>query len=85
MTTVPTVHTNGTSREALMEQRSDAIRALHAAERALREMAPHGRDFPSGGLSEAMGQHERRVDSLRRLRASIEAERQAIFATRKGA
>ena len=82
---VPTVHVNGTSREALMAQRSDAIRALHVARKALAEAAPNARDFPSGGYPEAVTQHEQRLDAITKVIRSIDAERQAIFASRREA
>jgi hypothetical protein len=41
----PTVNLNGTSKAALIQYRLDAITALEAALDALREIAPHGRDY----------------------------------------
>lgn len=41
----PTVHMGGTSKNSLLEALEDARTALRAAETALRETAPHGRDY----------------------------------------
>jgi|688.fasta_scaffold1240297_2 hypothetical protein len=43
----PTVNLNGTSKAALIQYRLDAITALEAALEALREITPHGRDYPN--------------------------------------
>jgi len=82
---VPTVHGNGTSREALMEQRGDALRAIRATLEALTQMAPNARDYPDGGYSEAVTQHVARVAAIKDVGLSIEAERQAIFDSRREA
>jgi hypothetical protein len=42
---LPTVHLNGTSREALLRQQLDVIRALQNAKRVICENAPHARDY----------------------------------------
>lgn len=44
--TTPIVNSNGTSREALSDERIDAIRAIHAAREALCAITIHGRDYP---------------------------------------
>lgn len=43
----PSVNLNGTSKAALIQYRLDTITALEAALDALREIAPHGRDYPT--------------------------------------
>jgi len=43
---VPIVNLNGTSKEELIKQCSDAYEALENAKRYLNHMAPHGRDYP---------------------------------------
>jgi hypothetical protein len=42
---LPTVHSNGTSREELVSLRLDVVRAIREAVVALRKAAPHGRDY----------------------------------------
>lgn len=42
---VPTVHLNGTSREALIEELQDAISALDIARGAMRSAWPNPRDY----------------------------------------
>ena len=42
---VPTVHLNGTSKDALVKNLENAYRALLEACRSLNETAPHGRDY----------------------------------------
>lgn len=41
----PTVHLNGTSKDALIKGYHEALTALTAAEKALTETAPHPRDY----------------------------------------
>jgi len=41
----PTLHLNGSGGEALARALRDAVEALYAAERAVREVAPNGRDY----------------------------------------
>lgn len=46
---IPTVHMNGTSRDELVKQLSDAYTAIDAAMDVLRKATPHGRDYyPQG-------------------------------------
>lgn len=45
MNTLPHVNINGTSRRALIDQRTEALSALLRAEQALQRMAPHPRDY----------------------------------------
>ncbi len=42
---VPTVHSNGTSREELVSQRLSVVTAIREAVVELRKAAPHGRDY----------------------------------------
>lgn len=45
----PTVHSNGTSKQALYDQMRAACDALRAAQQAMMEAAPNGRDYyPQG-------------------------------------
>lgn len=77
---LPIVHMNGTSREALVQCRADAIDKLHMAGIALALMGPNGRDhYPEPGLMDkAVQQHDRRINALKALIAEIEAEMVAI-------
>ena len=68
----PTVHLNGTSRESLQEQLSQAGGAIQLALKALNEAAPHARDYYPQGDGEvytesfrtAVAQHEDRYARL---------------------
>ena len=64
---VPTVHLNGTSKQELLEQQSNARHKISEAITALRHTAPHGRDYYVQGNSafrEAQKQHCNRVRQL---------------------
>lgn len=70
--TLPTIHLNGTGREALVKQNADVSYAIDAAIKLAGEAAPHGRDYYPQGNGEpyppafqmARAEHE---DRLRRL------------------
>ena len=65
---LPTIHLNGTSRESLRKQISEAARAVATAMVALSDMAPHGRDYyPQGDSAYLMAvkEHKARAESLR--------------------
>jgi pantothenate synthetase len=67
MATFPTIHLNGTSIEALLEQNRQVSRALRATLEAMSEAAPHGRDYyPQGSeaLGQALAEHKSRVDQI---------------------
>jgi hypothetical protein len=77
--TKPTVHLNGTSRAELARQLSEARKAIRAAQDALNEASPNGRDYypqPLGALRAATGEHLARARAL----ASIDAELAALQA-----
>ena len=64
----PTVHMNGTSRDALLDQLFDAINAIHEAGKKLARACPNGRDYYTQGaaaLNEALLQHEGRMAKLK--------------------
>lgn len=64
---VPTVHLNGTSREALVEENMKALAAVHAAFEAVRGAAPNARDYyvqSSTAFNEARKQHVERLLAL---------------------
>ena len=65
----PIVHLNGTSKEELVNLRREFAHALRLAETKLAEMAPSGRDYyPKPGLmTDAVTQHNRRMDMLKKL------------------
>lgn len=74
---LPIVNMNGTSRQALVEQRADACTALRAAIKSLREMSPHGRDFQTAqvGIFEiARDHHQARVTTVIEMLDEIMAE-----------
>lgn len=63
----PTVHTNGTSREELLQQALDASAALKMARAAMQAAAPHGRDYYVQGMdayADARKEHEARIQAL---------------------
>jgi hypothetical protein len=64
----PTIHLNGTGREALMTQVLDAVHAFDMVLTALCAMEPHGRDYyPQGAnaLRHAQREHGERYDAVR--------------------
>lgn len=64
---LPTIHSNGTSKESLIEDLCKASHAIDAAYVALKLTAPNGRDYyPQGpaALEKAIAEHN---DRLRRL------------------
>jgi len=80
---VPTVHSNGTSAESLVEGLSAAIDALHEAQRLMCEAAPNGRDYyVQGNLAAgaAMDAHERRLINLNRMLTELEEQRNHVQA-----
>ena len=74
--TVPTVHLNGTGRDALSRQYRDAAEAIQAAIIAHADAAPHGRDYyPQGGdaYRQASREHGERDARLRAVLAEVDA------------
>lgn len=70
----PTVHLNGTSRQALQDGYRGARHALRKAEEALAEAAPNARDYyPQGpeAYPEAAREHADRLAALRRVREEL--------------
>lgn len=64
----PTIHLNGTSREALLEAVCTAGQAVDEAMTALCKAAPHGRDYypqGAGALAEAEATHREWLAKLR--------------------
>lgn len=77
--TLPTIHLNGTSREALVDMYEAAVRALYDAAEALDMSAPNGRDYythaTADALSKASAEHRSRVARLAGIRLELEALR----------
>lgn len=73
--TLPTIHLNGTSLQALMDANDKAYRALGEAMEALAQAAPNGRDYyPQGpdALRAAISEHETRMGLLVIARRELE-------------
>ena len=67
---LPAIHTNGTSRDSLIEQHVNVLEALREAHAMMEGAAPNARDFyqrPIGELQTACEQHKARVERLRLL------------------
>jgi hypothetical protein len=74
---LPIVHLNGTSREALIEQRLEVVHKLREVLDAMYEAAPHIRDYYVGepGLwGKALAQHQHRLALILGLRLELEEE-----------
>jgi hypothetical protein len=76
MTTFPTVHLNGTSREALLEGYIDCVNAVRHAIEVCQKNGPNGRDYPrygriDPGISTAMTEHEARLEKLEAVLAEL--------------
>lgn len=73
--TKPTIHLNGSSPEALVDNYEKAFRAIRTAEGALQDAAPHGRDYyPQGDSAfwQAYDEHQKRMDKLRSIREELQ-------------
>lgn len=67
---IPAVNNNGTAYQDLLNQVSDALMHLEAAEAYLGQMTPHGRDYlPQGGPDylKAAEQHSARRLAVRKV------------------
>jgi hypothetical protein len=72
--TFPTVHLNGTSRDALREGYCKATAAIRAAGNALAEAGPNARDYypqGPGAFEAARAQHQSRLDRLAAVREEL--------------
>ncbi len=77
----PIVHLNGTSADALLTQRYEAIDAIEAAGRALAAAAPNDRDYyPDGpeACQRANAQHRERILALKSIIDALHAEIRVI-------
>ena len=78
---LPSIHLNGTSREALVKQMADVVHALDEALTKVGYATPHGRDYYVQGngeayppaYQEAVKEHEDRLKRLLALRNEYEA------------
>ena len=72
---VPTVHLNGTSKESLLEDLSEAWHALNGAMNAMRKACPNARDYyvqsERGAFNNAMTQHLKRIATVATVQAEI--------------
>lgn len=72
---IPTIHMNGTSKDALVEALLEAVHALHEAGSALAKTCPNGRDYyPQGevAIHVAMQEHAARMAALRGIIVELE-------------
>lgn len=78
---IPRVNLNGSSRDALIEQRRNVCDALRTALQALQEAAPHGSDYqtaPIGSYELARSLYETRYRQIEDMRKEITEEAMAI-------
>lgn len=79
---IPTVHMNGTSKDALTEAIREAVHAIHEAGRLLAATYPNGRDYyPQGNdaVHTAMKEHDARMQKLRDVVTELETLHEAIL------
>jgi hypothetical protein len=77
----PTIHLNGTSQDALLEQVTAAATAVFRACVALNQASPHGRDYyPQGenAFTQARAEHADRMARLTDVYRELEVIAQAI-------
>jgi hypothetical protein len=82
-TSVPSIHTNGTSAESLLDGLSDALDHLRRGQRAMAAAEPNERDYyPHGpqAVTRAKGEAEERHIDLRRIITELEVQRDHIQA-----
>jgi hypothetical protein len=77
MNGLPIVNMNGTTKESLIEARSNAMIAIQDAMRALSECSPNGRDYqtaPKGEFEKARDIYTARFAALDRMANEIQDE-----------
>ena len=78
----PTIHMNGTSRNSLLDEINDAMRALSVALEKLALMAPNARDYyPQGedAFGKARQEHANRLTSVRKVREELKTLAESIL------
>ena len=83
MTTLPTIHLNGTGAESLFNEYGNAWRALKAAREALAQTTCNARDFyPQGpaAFSQARSERDEALQKLREVKTYIEEVLMGIMA-----
>ena len=73
--TKPTIHSNGTAAEALVENYQDVMHCLRDLQKAMAKASPHGRDYyPQGdaALTSAINEHRARQTKIIDLQAEYE-------------
>jgi len=79
--TIPTIHRNGTSQDALLDAVTDAGSALYKALRVLERASPNGRDYyPQGNaaLRQAEAEHRSRAERVHSVIKELEQLAEAI-------
>lgn len=80
---VPTIHLNGTSKKALIEDLEKAVHALRAAVKAVAEASPNARDYylqGHGAFPRATKEHASRLERVQ----SVEKELMTIWEAIEG-
>jgi len=75
MTTLPTIHLNGSSPDELLGRLEEALSAVFNARNALSFTAPNGRDYyPQGddALRAAIAEHDSRSRRLREVQEELQ-------------
>lgn len=67
--TLPVIHLNGTSKNALLDAYGEAVDALNTAYAVIKETAPNGRDYYPLGPDALRLATEEHMDRLRRVDA----------------
>lgn len=78
---VPTIHSNGTSRDELLDQQVNAGNGLRAAIAALEDAAPNARDYYFQGadaFTEAQREHAARIERVSAVLAEVTELAEAI-------
>lgn len=78
---IPTIHLNGTSQDALLEEVTGACQALREADRVMCNAPPNGRDYylqGAGALQKAVEEHQARRKKVLEVLGEMEALAEAI-------
>jgi hypothetical protein len=80
----PHIHPNGSGRDTLKAQFLKALDLLAAAEGAMANAYPHGRDYcllPDDAFATARAEHQARMDAIQKLKTEYkELYRACLFA-----